>query len=166
MGKKGNGLKWISFAVIAAVLALGVYAVWGTLSTNVASNKAEETTSRIQNGTATVEELADMNGKTVDELLATYEIAEDAGIDGDSSMMELADKMTLKKYCEFFGLTYTDEDFAEYKAEQKLGDDVTVDTVDTEIKSGFATYVMDKQNAAQATADSATEADASTAEEE
>ena len=142
-------LSLIMAAVVAVVLVLGVIAVYEPLKASVAQNKLEEMFMRYSMGEASVSDIADMSGMSVDELLATYGVA-DAGITADSNMKDFENAMTFAKYCEYMGVAYKDEDFAAYKAEKELGDDVTVETKDPEVKSGFATYMNEKQQAAEA----------------
>ena len=147
--KKGNPIIAVMGVIIAVVFALGVYAVYGTIADSVAQKKASEASAKIQSGEATVAELADASGMTVDELLASYDVAEEDAVSGNDNMMALADKLTLENYCAFSGLGFNEDDFNEFKAINELGDDVTKDTKDSEIKSNFAAYVYQKQQAQQ-----------------
>ena len=147
--KKRNTMTWVLSAIILVVLALGVYAVYGTLADNFEARRISKAAERVQTGEATVEELADVQGITVDELLTSYGVTEEDAISEGSSMMEFAEKLTLAKYCEFAGLAFTEADFAEYKAANGIADDVTVDTKDAEIKAGFTAYIYEKQLAAE-----------------
>ena len=147
--KKGNPIIAVMGVIIAVVFALGVYAVYGTIADSVAQKKASEASAKIQRGEATVAELADASGMTVDELLASYDVAAEDSVSGNDNMMALADKLTLENYCAFSGLGFNEDDFNEFKAINELGDDVTKDTKDSEIKSNFAAYVYQKQQAQQ-----------------
>lgn len=131
--------------IILVVLALGVYAVYGTFAEKFASKKLSEATERVQSGEATVSELADVEGMTVDELLESYGLTEEDDIDGKNSMMDMVQKLTLEKYCQMAGVEFDEADFAAYKAENSLGDDVTKDTKDEDVKTGYAMYVYQKQ---------------------
>ncbi len=142
-GKKDNTVVFMVLAVVI-VLALGVYAVYGVIGDKIAQNKAQKVSERVSSGEATVEELADINGKTVDELLASYGVSAEDGVDGNTGMMDFADKLTLEKYCEFTGVEYNEEDFAAYKAENGLGDDITAQTKDEEVKEGYVMYAYNK----------------------
>lgn len=145
-------LPLIMALVVAVVLVLGVFAVYEPLKTSITQNKQEDMFMRLSTGTGTVSDIADLSGMSVDELIAAYGVAED-GITGDTNMKDFENAMTFTKYCEYMGLVYTDEDFAAYKAENNLGDDVTVDTKDPEVKTGFATYMNEKQQAEEAAAE-------------
>lgn len=145
-------LPLIMAVVVAIVLVLGVFAVYEPLKTSITQNKQEDMFMRLSMGTGTVSDIADLSGMSVDELIAAYGVAED-GITGDTNMKDFENAMTFAKYCEYMGITYTDDDFAAYKAEKNLGDDVTVDTKDPEVKTGFATYMSEKQQAEEAAAE-------------
>ena len=69
---------------------------------------------------------------------------------------------SLNKVAEKHGVTidcgkisYTDFDFDMYKVQAGLGDDVTAETTDMNIKSGFASYMYEKEQ--QEAAQTATE---------
>ncbi len=145
-------LPLIMAVVVAIVLVLGVFAVYEPLKTSITQNKQEDMFMRLSMGTGTVSDIADLSGMSVDELIAAYGVAED-GITGDTNKKDFENAMTFAKYCEYMGITYTDDDFAAYKAEKNLGDDVTVDTKDPEVKTGFATYMSEKQQAEEAAAE-------------
>ncbi len=144
-----NKLSIIMAAVVAVVLVLGVVAIYEPVKTSITQNKQEELLMRLAMRTGTVSDIADFSGMSVDELLSSFGVAEE-GITADTDMKDFENAMTFAKYCEYMGLVYTDEDFAAYKAENNLGDDVTVDTKDPEVKTGFATYMNEKQQAAEA----------------
>lgn len=143
--KKKNTMVWVLVLIIVVVLALGVYAVYGTFAENFASKKLAEATARVQSGEASVSELADVQGMSVEELLESYGITAEDDIDGKNSMMEMAAKLSLEKYCEFVGMEFNEEDFAAYKAANQLGDDVTKESKDEEVKTGYLMYEYQKQ---------------------
>lgn len=166
---KNSGRKDMSVIVmvviIAVVLALGVYAVYGVIGEKLSTNKIKKSLERVQSGEATVEELADVSGLTVDEVLAQYGITAEDGVNKKTNIREMAEKLTLEKYCEFVGVTYNEEDFAEYKKENEIADDVTAETKDNDVKAGYAAYVYNKTAAAQQAANEAVaEADAEAGE--
>lgn len=149
----GNSLVIVMIVVIVAVLALGVWAVWGTIFTNVRNNQ-------LANGAEpTVEELSDQSGMEIDEFLAQYGVA-DQGLDGSSLMSEMTDPMTLTNYASFMGVSLTEDDFADFKTTNEIADDVTMDTTDPDIKSQYYMYAYQKQTEEQA----ASEASADTAD--
>ena len=153
--KKGNGFAWLLVLAVVIVLGLGVFAVYGTFA-DMAGKKADEKLSeRIQSGEATVTELADAQGMNADEFIKAYNLSDEDGINADSSMTEFSEKITLKQFCEFAGISYTDFDFDMYKVQAGLGDDVTAETTDMNIKSGFASYMYEKEQ--QEAAQTATE---------
>lgn len=166
---KNSGRKDMSVIVmvviIAVVLVLGVYAVYGVIGEKLSTNKIKKSLERVQSGEATVEELADVSGLTVDEVLAQYGITTEDGVNKKTNIREMAEKLTLEKYCEFVGVTYNEEDFAEYKKENEIADDVTAETKDNDVKAGYAAYVYNKTAAAQQAANEAVaEADAEAGE--
>lgn len=153
----GNMLTVIMVIVVAAVLALGIWAVWQPLSTNIRNNQ-------LSNGAEpTVAELADQSGMEVEDFLAQYGVA-DKGLNGKSLLSELTEPMTLLNYATFMGISLTDEDFAAFKLANELGDDVTKDTTDADVKSKYYMYAYQKQMAEQQAADDASNAPADTAD--
>lgn len=157
--RKVNGITAGLVAVIAVVLALGVYAVSEPISDSIKSNRATKLTERVQTGDATVSELADYYGMTYDEYIASYDITEEDEVTEDMSMGDFVGKLTLENYLEFAGMTYTNEDFETYKAANELGDDVTLESKDMDVKSGFGAYIYQKMQEEQA-AQNAEETDA------
>ena len=151
-GKKGNPILTVMVVVVAVVLALGVYAVYGTLEDSFAQKKASEMSAKVQSGQATVGELADASGMTVDELLASYDLTKEDAVSANDNMLAMADKLTLENYCRFTGLEFSESALDEYKAMNGFGDEVNKDTKDPEIRSGFAAYLYGKQQGAQAEA--------------
>lgn len=83
--------------IIAAVLAVGGYAVYGKVSKNLETKAIEE------NGAAkTVSYLADQAGMSVDEYLAEYGLT-DAGFDGKTTESDMVSKMTLENLAKYEG---------------------------------------------------------------
>ena len=72
------------------------------------------------------------------------------GIDEDADMNAFAEKLSLKHYCEFAGLTYTDEALEAYKKENEDAKDLTADTTDMDAKVAFAQHLYQIEQAAQA----------------
>lgn len=143
----------IMIIVIIAVLALGVVAIAPTVKNIAAQRQAEQLSERMQNGTATVSDLANSEGMKFDEYLAKYELKAD-DVKEDTNMVDFMEKLTLKNYCTFTGVEYTDEALEEYKAiyesAQEEAEDseektekveLTADTTDMEAKYGFAQYL-------------------------
>ena len=157
MGKKKDLSLIIMIIVIIAVLELGVVAVAPTVKNIASQRAAEQLSERMQNGTATVADLANSEGLKYDEYLAKYELTAD-DIKEDTNMVDFMEKLTLKNYCTFVGVEYTDEALDEYKvvyeaaqAETEEGEEkkekveLTADTTDMEAKYGFAQYLYAKQ---------------------
>lgn len=147
-GKGQNKITWIMVLAVVIVLALGVIAISGPVADIAANSKVKKLQEKLMMGTATVSDMADYSGMSADEFLSAYTVE---GITADSTMQEFQDALTLKDYCNYMGIEYTDEEFAAYKAENEIADDVTADTKDTEVKSGFVNYVYAKQQEAAAT---------------
>lgn len=158
MAKKKDVSLVIMILVIIAVAVLGAFAVAPTVKNIVAQKESAKLAERMQNGTATVSDLANSEGMKYDEFLAKYELtAED--VKEDTNMTEFMEKLTLKNYCTFAGVEYSDEKLEEYKAvyeaaqtetaegeeaeteekEEKV--ELTADTTDMEAKYGFAQYL-------------------------
>ncbi len=143
----------IMIIVIIAVLALGVVAIAPTVKNIATQKQAEQLSERMQNGTATVSDLANSEGMKFDEYLAKYELTAD-DVKEDTNMVDFMEKLTLKNYCTFAGVEYTDEALEEYKAvyeatQEEAEEDgektekveLTADTTDMEAKYGFAQYL-------------------------
>ena len=143
----------IMIIVIIAVLALGVVAIAPTVKNIATQRQAEQLSERMQNGTATVSDLANSEGMKFDEYLAKYELTAD-DVKENTNMVDFMEKLTLKNYCTFAGVEYTDEALEEYKAvyedAQEESEDsevktekveLTADTSDMEAKYGFAQYL-------------------------
>ena len=159
MKKKTDVSVIIMVVVIVAVAVLGGFAIAPTISNIVAQNQAEKLAERMANGTATVSDLANSEGLKMDEFLAKYELKAD-DVAADASMTTFMEKLTLKNYCAFAGVEYSDEALEEYKAVYNAADEtategededkkekaeLTADTTDMEAKYGFASYLYTLQ---------------------
>ena len=156
--KKADISVVVMVLVIIAVLVLGGFAVAPKIKDTMAVRQAEQLSERMQNGTATVEDLANSEGMQFDEYLAKYELKAD-DVTKDTNMVDFMEKLTLKNYCTFAGVEYSDEALEEYKAvleeqeadEEKADEDkkekveITADTTDMATKYGFAQYLYAKQ---------------------
>lgn len=140
-----NKYSMVMVLVVAVVLILGVIAIIGPMKNAIENSKIRKIQERYMMGEATVSDMADLVGMSAEEYLASYTVE---GITGDSKITEFEAALTLKDYCTYAGVTYTDESFATYKEENGLGEDVTADTKDDEIKSGYANYVYEIEQAA------------------
>lgn len=162
MAKRRDVSVIIMVLVVLAVAVLGGFAIAPTVKNIIDTKETQAITERMNNGTATVSDLANREGLTVDEYIKKYEAK---GVNADTSMIDFMNSLTLKNYCAFTGVTYSDEAWEAYKAENELGDDVTADNADSNTKAGFAQYLYslqqaasEAQNAAQSeTAETATE---------
>lgn len=141
----GNMINIVMIIIIALVLGLGVFAVWDRVSTGIRQNQINN------GGEYTVAEVADQNGMEVSDFLEYYGITDADGINEKSSISEMTDKLTLEKYVELNFGSFTEDDFNTFKAEQGLGDDVTKDTKDSDVKMQYASYLYQKQMAESAT---------------
>ena len=152
MAKKKDISVLIMVLIIVAVAVLGGFAVAPTISNIISQNESTKRAERLSNGTATVEDLANNEGLKVDEFIAKYELTSD-DVNKNTGMAEFGEKLTLKNYCTFVGVTYSDESLEAYKTvyeasleESEESDDeekkeITADTTDMEIKYGFAQYL-------------------------
>lgn len=162
--------------VLIAVIGLAGYAVYDKLSANI-NKKA------IENGEkeATVEYLAEQQGKTVDEFLEQYGLS---GISGKASQEELTDKMTVDNYVSYAGTTIEDlktqynldeapagdaiwgdirkaltvknmvgdeESFKQFKESYKLDDSITLDTLWTDAEPKIEESIKKMQEEAAKT---------------
>ena len=152
-----SGVNIIMAIVILAVLALGVVAVWGTVQDNYRQNRLNGGTANLNAG-----EIADQMGMEFDEFLEYYDLTPEDGVNKDSDINTLIDKMTLANMSEFYwGVELTDDVFNAFKADQGIGDDVTKDTKDADVKEKYNQYQQAQQEAAQASsapADTTTDA--------
>ena len=156
--KKADVSVIVMIFVVIAVLVLGGFAVAPKIKSTIATREAEKLAERMQNGTATVADLADSEGMEFDEYLKKYELSAD-DVKEDTNMVDFMEKLTLKNYCTFAGVEYSDEALEEYKAvleeqeadEEKADEDkkekveITADTTDMATKYGFAQYLYAKQ---------------------
>ena len=152
--KPGSGLNFIMIAVIAVVLALGVYAVYGSVTKTRKQDK-------LDNYNATIAQRADTLGMEADEFLKLYGLS-DSGLKGSDSEQTAYEKMTLANYVKYSsGSELTDADLAEFK--EKMGDqlgeiEVSMDSTDMTLKAMYASYVQQKQEEEQAAQQAASEA--------
>lgn len=139
-----SGVSVIMTVVILAVLVLGVIAVWGTIQDNYKQN-------RLNSGNATASEIADSMGMSFDDFLTYYGLSADDGVTEDSNIQETMDAMTLENMSLFYwGVELTDDVFNAFKADQGIGDDVTKDTKDADVKDKYNQYQQAQQEAAAA----------------
>ncbi|MGN0180898.1 MAG: hypothetical protein ACI4DP_00545 [Candidatus Ornithomonoglobus sp.] len=151
----GSMMTVISVAIIVVVLALGVFAVSGKISTNINVNKA-------QKGDSSIGYAADQAGMELEDYLAQYGLTADE-VKAKDSVMDVANKMTLENFAKFaWGVELTDEEFEAFKKDQEIGEDVTKDTKDEEVRNKFNTYESAKQAAEEAAENAEAEADAET----
>lgn len=150
----GSMMTVISVAIIVVVLALGIFAVSGKISTNINVNKAAK-------GDSSIGYAADQAGMELEDYLAQYGLTSDDAKAKDS-VMDVANKMTLENFAKFaWGVELTDEEFAAFKADQEIGDDVTKDTKDEEVRNKFNTYESAKKAEEEAAKNAESEAGAS-----
>ncbi|MGN0163041.1 MAG: hypothetical protein ACI4EA_05595 [Candidatus Ornithomonoglobus sp.] len=155
----GSMMTVISVAIIVIVLALGVFAVSGKISTNINVNKAAK-------GDSSIGYAADQAGMELEDYLAQYGLTTDEVKEKDS-VIDVANKMTLENFAKFaWGVELTDEEFEAFKADQEIGDDVTKDTKDEEVRSKFNTYESAKQAAEEAAENAEADLEADTADTE
>lgn len=83
--------------IIAAVLGLGTYAVYGKISKNLETKAIEE-----DGAEKTVSYMADQAGMTIDEFLDEYGLT-DAGFDGKTTESDMVSKMTLENLAKYEG---------------------------------------------------------------
>lgn len=154
--KKADVSVIVMVLVVIAVLVLGGFAVAPKIKETMAIRQSEQLSERVQNGTATVSDLANSEGMQFDEYLAKYEVKD---VKKDTNMVDFMEKLTLKNYCTFAGVEYSDEALEEYKALAEAAEDaekddkeekeekaeITADTTDMEAKYGFAQYLYAKQ---------------------
>lgn len=150
MKKRADISVVVMVVVVIAMAVLGTFAVAPTIKDSFANKEAQKLAERMQNGTATVDDMANSAGMKYDEFIAQYDLKPE-DIDKDADMNAFAEKLSLKHYCEFAGLTYTDEALEEYKAENEDAKDLTADTTDMDAKVAFAQHLYAIEQAAQAT---------------
>lgn len=155
---KGSGasITKIMAGAVVVVLALGVYAVYGQISTNIKDKKLAEYN-------ATIAQRADSLGMEADEFLELYGL-KDSGLTGKNNEKDAYDKMTLANYVKFNNNgngTLSEEEFAEFKASDVFAafkaqensgitDDITMDSDSAELKSAYSAYMQQKQQEAEA----------------
>ncbi len=156
---ENSGKNKFTLAMVLAVVVvfvLGVFAVSGPVGEIIENGKITRLQNKIMSGNATVKDMADYSGMSEEEFLAGYTVE---GITGKSTMTEFQEALTLKDFCAFAGVSYDDESFATYKAENNLGDDVTADTKDMEVKNGYVSYAYEAAQAAEEMLDTAASAE-------
>lgn len=170
MAKKKDISVLIMVLVIIAVAVLGGFAVAPTIGNIISQNESTKRAERLANGTATVEDLANTEGMNVDEFIAKYELTSD-DVNKDTGMAEFGEKLTLKNYCTFVGVTYSDEALEKYKtiyeasleesegADKKEKKEITADTTDMELKYGFAQYLHSMEQEEEKETDGAVSAE-------
>lgn len=140
-----RGLKAVLTLIVVVILALGVFAVAksGKIST---TNKTASDTITLE---SKVSELADKQGYSADDFIKVASgLTDEDGITGDSTVSELLDKVSLEKYSQMaLGEELTDDTLAEFKTAKGLGDDVTKDTTNTDVKDQYAEYISEKKAA-------------------
>ena len=89
--------------VIAAILALAVFATYGRISENVKQAALEAETLAIQNGeqAATIRYMASTAGMTAEEYAAQYGVELKDGLSETSEINDMLDRMTLENYYKF-----------------------------------------------------------------
>ena len=146
----GKGITAIMIAIIAVVLALGIFAVYRTVATTSLQNK-------LDTYSATIAQRADAVGMETEDFLSLYGLS-DSGLKGSDNEQDAYEKMTLGNYVKFnSGTTLTEEEFNEFKEATELEEDVTMDTTDMTVKVQYASYVQQQQEEAQAAEQAAQE---------
>ena len=148
MKKKADISVIIMIVAIVAVVVLGTIAVIPTVRTSIEQRRAEKLVMKVQDGTATVEDMANLSGFKADEYLAQYGLTE-ADVKANANMSELGEKMTLENYCSFVGLTYTDEDLEIFRQTSEEAKEISKDTTDMALKNSFVQYLSAKAQAEQ-----------------
>lgn len=145
-----NSISKIMIAVIAVVLALGVYAVIGVVRDGAARRAHEALQEKLNSFSATIGERADSLGMEFDEFVEYYGI-EDADLNANDEEQKAYEQMSLKNYVKFYmGSELTDSDFEEFKTSAGVADDVTIDTTDAAVKTQYMMYYQEQQNASSA----------------
>ena len=150
MKKKVDVSIIIMVLAVVAVVVLGAVAITPTIKTGIDQRKAEKLVAKVQDGTATVEDMANLSGYKADEFLAQYGLTAD-NVNAKDNASELGEKMTLENYCKYLGLTYTDEDLETFKMTSENAKDISADTKDVTLKNEFAQYLSAKAQAEQET---------------
>lgn len=107
------------FIIIAVVLGLGVYAVYGKISANV-ETKAIESGKSEQN----VKYAADQAGMTVDEFLEQYGLKDADGVNEKTTVSEMLQHMTVENFAK-----YNNQELDAFLEENGLKDKVSADTL-------------------------------------
>lgn len=148
MKKKADISVIIMVLAVVAVVVLGAVAITPTIKTGIDQRKAEKLVAKVQDGSATVEDMANLSGYKADEFLAQYGLTAD-DVSAKANASELGEKMTLENYCKYLGLTYTDEDLETFKMTSENAKDISADTKDSTLKNEFAQYLTAKAQAEQ-----------------
>lgn len=98
--------------IIAVVVGLGGYAVYGKISKNLQTKAIEENRSE-----KTVSYLADQSGMSVDEYLAEYGLNDNKDVNGKTTESEMVNHMTLDNLAKYEG-----KDLATFLEENGLTD--------------------------------------------
>ena len=128
--KKKNPLDIIVNIVIVvlilAILGLGGWSVYNKFKSSAQENETAVTDSNqtTQTSTPTVEEYAQAEGKTADEFLAEYGLADDESVTGETPISDVVDKLTLANYAKLSG-----SDVAAVKESLGLSDEYADDTL-------------------------------------
>ena len=150
----GGNLNFIMIAVIAVVLALGIYAIYNSVHKTRKQDK-------LDNYNATIAQRADTLGLEADEFLKLYGLS-DSGLKGSDSEQTAYEKMTLANYVKYSsGSELTDADLEEFK--EKMGDqlgdvEVAPDSTDMTLKGLYSSYAQQKAEEEQAAQQAASEA--------
>lgn len=151
-------LMTVMVIIVIAVLALGIFAVSGKVSKNVKSN-------RVNSADRRVGDMADQSGMELNDYLEEYGLTADSGITAKSTPQEMAEKLNLENYSQFYyGIELTDDEFASFKKDQEVADDVQKDTEDADVKAKYDTYAIAKLQAEQASEAAAEQAAAESEE--
>lgn len=145
----GNSISKLMIAVIVVVFALGVFAVSGVIKDGIKRRAHEALQERLNSNSATIGERADYMGMELDEFF-TYCGLENAGLSAKDEEQKAYEKMPLRNFAKLNGIEITDDEFKEFKTSLELGDDVTIDTTDLDIKSQYMMYYQMQQSAASA----------------
>lgn len=124
-GKSSMGMNAVMILIVAAVLALGVYALASSYRQKKA-NQPDDTANQSQ----TVAQYAEENGTTAEEFLASYGLDSNEEITADTDMNVAAAAMTLEKFAEFSGQSVED-----LKEQYGFGDNVTNDMLWSDAQS-------------------------------
>lgn len=120
----------IIFIVIAVVLGLGVYTVYGKISTNIESRAIESGETE-----QTVKYAADEAGMTIDEFLEEYGLT-DTDVNAKTPVSEMVTYMTVENFAKYNG-----QELDEFLEQYGLTDKVSADTKWTEAEQLIPTGI-------------------------